>query len=154
MGGRGLPWISRRALVFPSSGKLWEGLMLVWDPVVPLSDGGVLGSLSIPQGGLRIRRRGTPLASCLAGICCWLQSVPGPFWEKGGDPQGYSDVFLLGSWGPQESLGSGKPPPPPCPSGSLLPPRSSRSSRPLAREGLSSPQPHLVLVRVSQDASA
>lgn len=53
--------------------------MLVCDPVVLLSDCGVLGPLPTPQGGLEDQQRGTRLASCLAGICGWLKGAPGPF---------------------------------------------------------------------------
>lgn len=59
-------------------------------------------------------------------------------------------LFLRRPTSPQTSIlspthGPTPTPTPSCPRGSLLPPPSTR---PLAREGLSSPQPHLVLVRV------
>lgn len=71
----------REGFVILSSGKLWKGLRRGWtgklvcDSVVPLSDCGTWGSLPTSQGDLEAQQE-PHLASCLAGICCWLQNVP------------------------------------------------------------------------------
>lgn len=135
---------------------------------------GFLGALPQPRESLGSCKSPTPL--CPAGMLG--PDLQGGSWDRLGAPAWWLDPLGRVVWGedqagpegsqgkkmwshsvPQEAHQPPKPPtslppigPPPHPSpvppSSLLP-----SDRPLAPEGLSSPQPHLVLVRVSQDAS-